>query len=417
MYVVCPALLTPAWAAPTQVATQIHNEDNHRKAASSFHAAQHDDIVMRLSVRINTLLLLGKALACTLSASPAILASLVDSAVDVAVQAGLYHASHEARKRHTHDENYPVGRGQLEPVALVVCAALKCAGMALVVFESAMMLRARDHEQCGTLSHDRHHHGLLHIWRHHWESVALLAAVSAVKFGFCVYCEVLVRGRSHGGVTTAAARAVAADNQNDVILSAGALVATVITQIARSLWWVDPAVALVLALFVLRFWLRSGRQQLDLVIGRTADRRFLESIRELSLDHESSGVESVDKVRAYHWGPRLLVELEVVMNASTPLSESAEVGMDLQRKVEALHAVERCFVRLDYQRRELSPRTGAVRNRGSAEAEGANQVADLASSPSSLVTPARPSNTGSCLTPNPNSRDLLISMDEVAPVL
>ena len=58
---------------------------------------------------------------------------------------------------------------------------------------------------------------------------------------------------------------------------------------------------------------------------------------------------SLDTVRAYHYGPRFLVELDIVMAEGTPLRESHDCGVLLQHKIEALASVERCFVHIDYQ--------------------------------------------------------------------
>ena len=343
---------------------------------------QNDDKMILASVRMNTLLLLGKLAAAVMSLSPAILASLIDSGVDVLVQAALFFAAKAARRGAT-SAMYPVGRGQLEPVAVVVCAALKVAGMVAVIFRSLDLLldADRDLNKHGCISgHDVHKHGWRHIWHDHWESVLLLALVrarrrptsliaraalpphslpphslplhsfpphslpsastrerasrrdvvtqvSAIKFGFCYWCELLVHGRSDRGLATETARAVIAcvhrdrkeqvtawrareqrlcipcrcwtatrhrphsvahhksptgacvrfrdvpcsDNWNDVVLSVGALVATIITQLSQELWFVDPTVACVLAVYVLHFWLRSGREQVDLIVGRAAE--------------------------------------------------------------------------------------------------------------------------------------------------
>ena len=57
----------------------------------------------------------------------------------------------------------------------------------------------------------------------------------------------------------------------------------------------------------------------------------------------------LDTVRAYHYGPRFLVELDIVMAEGTPLRESHDCGVLLQHKIEALASVERCFVHIDYQ--------------------------------------------------------------------
>ena len=71
-----------------------------------------------------------------------------------------------------------------------------------------------------------------------WQ-VMLLALCSAIKLAFCTWCEIVVRGSR--GKPTETARAVLADNQNDVVLSLGALIATVITQLSMPLWCAQPA--------------------------------------------------------------------------------------------------------------------------------------------------------------------------------
>ena len=62
---------------------------------------------------------------------------------------------------------------------------------------------------------------------------------------------------------------------------------------------------------------------------------------------------SLDLVRAYHFGPRFLVEIEIVMLPETPLRVSHDVGIMLQHKIERLEQVDRCFVHVDYQVREI----------------------------------------------------------------
>ena len=59
----------------------------------------------------------------------------------------------------------------------------------------------------------------------------------------------------------------------------------------------------------------------------------------------------VDVVRAYHFGPKFLVELEVVLPRDTLLHESHDLGMELQYEIESREEVERCFVHIDYESR------------------------------------------------------------------
>ena len=59
----------------------------------------------------------------------------------------------------------------------------------------------------------------------------------------------------------------------------------------------------------------------------------------------------VDVCRAYHFGPKFLVELEVVLPKNTLLFESHDLGMELQYEIESREEVERCFVHIDYEQR------------------------------------------------------------------
>ena len=61
---------------------------------------------------------------------------------------------------------------------------------------------------------------------------------------------------------------------------------------------------------------------------------------------------SVDVVRAYHFGKRFLVEIEVVLPKDMCVEDAHDIALELQKKVEKLHKVERAFVHVDYMTRE-----------------------------------------------------------------
>lgn len=60
-------------------------------------------------------------------------------------------------------------------------------------------------------------------------------------------------------------------------------------------------------------------------------------------------VERIDTVRAYHSGPRLLVEVDIVINRNERLEVAHDVAEDLQIKLEKLPCVERAHVHVDYE--------------------------------------------------------------------
>ena len=290
-------LLSDSAPKPGSVSIQLLEPTPSVCGSGSLDRVENDDRVITASLRVNSILLLGKASTCVMSPSPAIIASFLDSAVDVLVQVSLFWASQAARDKSS--PQYPVGRGQLEPVSVVVCAALKVAGMCMVLIESAESL-------LNGKPHGRH-------WRREdggWTTVGVLGLICVAKLALCTWCEMVVRGVR--GSNTESARAIVADNQNDVLFGLGALVAATIGRLSRAAWWADPVVAIVLALYILFRWLHTGRQQVEMIIGRVADARFLEIVRELAETHDPAC--QLDLVRAYHFGPRFLVELEVVMD-------------------------------------------------------------------------------------------------------
>lgn len=58
---------------------------------------------------------------------------------------------------------------------------------------------------------------------------------------------------------------------------------------------------------------------------------------------------SLDTVRAWHSGPRLIVEVDIVMDERQTLKETHDVAEALQMKLESLPNIERCYVHVDYE--------------------------------------------------------------------
>ena len=85
-----------------------------------------------------------------------------------------------------------------------------------------------------------------------------------------------------------------------------------------------------------------------MLVGVTADRSVLRLITYISMTH-SPLITQIDTVRAYHSGPRIIVEVDVVMSATTALQVTHDVAEELQVKLESLPDVERAYVHVDYE--------------------------------------------------------------------
>jgi len=57
----------------------------------------------------------------------------------------------------------------------------------------------------------------------------------------------------------------------------------------------------------------------------------------------------LDTVRAWHSGPRLIVEVDIVMDPNETLRATHDVAEELQIKLESLPNVDRCYVHVDYE--------------------------------------------------------------------
>ena len=63
----------------------------------------------------------------------------------------------------------------------------------------------------------------------------------------------------------------------------------------------------------------------------------------------SESVKAIDTVRAWHSGPRLIVEVDIVMDPEMTLRETHDIAEELQTKLEDLPNVDRAYVHVDYE--------------------------------------------------------------------
>ena len=145
--------------------------------------------------------------------------------------------------------------------------------------------------------------------------------------------------------------AMAQDHWNDALSNSVAAIALLCALYSPALWYLDPVGAIVISIYIIYSWYYTGREQIEQLTGKSAPTEFIEELIELA-EHFDERILVVDTCRAYHFGPKFLVELEIVMPQSTLLKESYDLGMELQHKIEAREEVEQCFVLIDYETRD-----------------------------------------------------------------
>jgi len=143
--------------------------------------------------------------------------------------------------------------------------------------------------------------------------------------------------------------ALALDHWNDALSNAVAAIALCCALASPDLWFLDPLGAIIISLYIIYSWYETGKEQIEQLTGKSAPDELIDELYDLASNFDRRMI--VDVVRAYHFGPKFLVELEVVLPKDTLLFESHDLGMELQYEIESRDEVERCFVHIDYEQR------------------------------------------------------------------
>ncbi|KAJ4291743.1 hypothetical protein N0V90_009638 [Kalmusia sp. IMI 367209] len=170
-------------------------------------------------------------------------------------------------------------------------------------------------------------------------SVIAVGVAFATKFSLFLYCWAIRNKYSQ-------VRILWEDHRNDLFINGFG----VLTSVGGSklIWWLDPAGAMVLSCLIIFLWSRTAYSEFQLLIGVTADTPTLQLITYISMTH-SPFIKQIDTVRAYHSGPRLIVEVDIVMDPQETLQSTHDVAEALQMKLESLPDVERAYVHVDYE--------------------------------------------------------------------
>lgn len=282
---------------------------------------------IHFSLAVNVVLFFVKLAVAVLSRSLAIVASLVDSFVDLCSQMVIAIAENRMR---TLDPRFPIGKARLETVGIIVCASIMSMSALEVIQQSVIQIVDGVHGNLPKLNLDI-------------VTYAVLGVAIGLKLALYFYCSALK-------AYSPSAMALAEDHRNDVLSNLVAIItASVAHYDPQRLWYVDPVGALAISLFIVTSWFCIAKEQIDHIVGKGAEPEFIEQVTSMANSHHEFLF--MDVIRAYHFGDRFLVEIEVVLPREMTVEESHDIALSLQHKVEAMEEVERAFVHVDYQQR------------------------------------------------------------------
>lgn len=273
------------------------------------------------SLALNVFLLVIKLYAAIRTGSTTILASLVDSVLDLMSGAIMIIVSCIYDRSSV--DLFPAGKHHFEPLGTLVFA---CA-----MFVSATNLLQ---EVAAEVSNIENITFVMDA-----PSVVILIAVIVLKTIAALWCFKSAKGSS-------TLTALAEDHRNDVVANVvalfGFLAATYLTV------WVDPVLALCVILFILKVWGGQVLEQLHALSGHVADPKLRNAVTMLARNHDGR-VLLVDTVRAFTSGTGYIVEVDFVLPEMMPLKEAHDIGESFQYFLENTPGlnIDRAYVHLD----------------------------------------------------------------------
>ncbi|TAQ85168.1 hypothetical protein B7494_g6509 [Chlorociboria aeruginascens] len=219
---------------------------------------------------------------------------------------------------------FPSGKARLETVGnIAFCFLMTSVSFILIAF-SIRDLVETNHSEINSF---------------HLPSVIAVAVAFSTKLVLFLYCWALKDKYSQIYILWQ-------DHRNDLYINGVGLLTSVGG--SKIKWWIDPMGAIILSCLISAIWLRTAFQEFLLLVGVTASVETQQLITYVCLTH-SPKIEGIDTVRCYHSGPRLIAEVDIVLNAESTLRETHDIAEELQFKLESLPDIERAYVHVDYE--------------------------------------------------------------------
>ncbi|KAF9674794.1 hypothetical protein SADUNF_Sadunf10G0164000 [Salix dunnii] len=284
--------------------------------------ARSETFAIRISNFANMVLFSAKVYASVRSGSLAIIASTLDSLLDLLSGFILWFTAFSMQTPNPYQ--YPIGKKRMQPLGILVFASVMATLGLQIILESVRTLLSDENDFNLSKEQER------------WV-VGIMLSVSLVKLVLMIYCR---------SFTNEIVRAYAQDHFFDVITNIIGLIAALMANYMEE--WLDPVGAIILALYTIRTWSMTVLENVNSLVGKSATPDYLQKLTYLCWNHHEA-IRHIDTVRAYTFGSHYFVEVDIVLPSSMPLQEAHDIGESLQEKLESLPEIERAFVHLDYE--------------------------------------------------------------------
>ncbi|KAF4982015.1 hypothetical protein FZEAL_2265 [Fusarium zealandicum] len=300
----------------------LKSVEEHRDEARQEHG--EDQLKFRIAVwgsfAANVVLSALQLFAAISSGSLSLFTTMADSIFDPLSNLTLILSARAIRR--VDPRRFPAGKARLETLGnIVFCFLMIAVSLIIIAFACQELVQKKEEK------------------KFFLPSVIAVCCAFATKFALFLYCWALKDKYSQINILWQ-------DHRNDLLINGFGILTSVGG--AKLIWWIDPMGAIILSVLISGIWLHTAFDEFLLVVGVTASVDTQQLITYVCVTH-SDAILGIDTVRVYHSGPRLIAEVDIVMDPSQSLQESHDVAEALQSKLEDLPDVERAYVHIDYE--------------------------------------------------------------------
>lgn len=259
----------------------------------------------QINVVVNILLLAAKGIAALWSNSLSLIASLVDSALDLLCTLIIWSTNRLVGwKLKRLQKKFPVGRRRLEPIGILVFSIIMIVSFLQILQESVKKLLPSGDHTTATLPP---------------AAIFSMVATIVVKGTIWIGCA---------RVKTTQVQALAQDCKTDVYFNTLSLAFPLIGH-QLDVWWLDPVGATILSLVIIYDWAGTCIENVTRLSGEAADDRTARKMLYMAWRFAPL-VEGYKMIKSYHAGDGVWVEMDVLMDEKAPLRRCHDVAETLQ---------------------------------------------------------------------------------------
>lgn len=266
----------------------------------------------------NTLLFLLKIIVGVISNSIAVISDAINSFTDIVASFVVFICVKIGRKKA--DKEHPFGHHRVDPIAGLIVAIF----IAIVGFEIIKVAIQR------FITGEQVFFSFV--------TVAVLVFTMALKTFMALYLRKVSKE-----VNSPAIFASSVDCRNDVIISSAVLLGFVGYKFGYT--YLDPAVGIVIGLWIIFSGYQVGKANIDFLIGKCPNKEFIEKIESVASNIE--GVKKLHDVRAHYVGNYVHVELHIEVNKRLSMIKAHSIGKAVQLKLESLPWINKAFIHID----------------------------------------------------------------------